>query len=174
MTYVLGQRPYASGVLTIGHSDRRCKYCIEKTQLEHKGSVVNFMASSGVFCRLACSVVWRLSSSGAACFFRKFFFPRSITPLGQEASQARSLQLLFTAGDKAEGPVARGAARPEARASDKDARPVADEASLLQWATHTCIEASFKLQRLQTADPKLLWVTTDVAGVSSFASSFCY
>ena len=125
MTYVLGQRPYASGVLTIGHSDRRCKYCIEKTQLEHKGSVVNFMASSGVFCRLACSVVWRLSSSGAACFFRKFF-PRSITPLGQEASQAKSLQLLFTADDTAEGPVAGGAARPVTRATDEDAWPVAD------------------------------------------------
>ena len=37
-----------------------------------------------------------------------------------------------------------------------------------------CIEASFTLQRLQTADPTLLWVTTDVAGISSFASSFCY
>ena len=74
MTYVLGQRPYTSGVLTIGHSDRRCKYWIQKTQLEVKGSVVNFMASSGVFCGLACSVVWRLSSSSVAFCFPKFFF----------------------------------------------------------------------------------------------------
>ena len=53
--------------------------------------------------RLASSVVCRLSSSGAAFFFPSFFFPRPVTPLGQEASQARSLQLLFTASDKAEG-----------------------------------------------------------------------
>ena len=71
--------------------------------------------------RLACSVVCHLSSSGAAFFFPLLF------PLGQEASQARSLQLLFTADDSAEGPVAGGAARPVARATDEGAGPVADD-----------------------------------------------
>ena len=60
-------------------------------------------------------------------FFFPRFFPRPFTPLGQEASQARSLQLLFTADDRAEGPVAGGAARPVARATDEDAGPVADD-----------------------------------------------
>ena len=50
-----------------------------------------------------------------------------MTPLGHNASQARSLQLLFTADDRAEGPVAAGAARPVARATDEDAGPVADD-----------------------------------------------
>ena len=77
--------------------------------------------------RLASSVVCRLSSSGAAFFLPWFFFPRPVTTLGQEASQARSLQLLFTADDRAEGPVAGGAARPVARATDEDAGPVADD-----------------------------------------------
>ena len=77
--------------------------------------------------RLASCVVCRLSSSGAAFFFRMFFIPRPVTPLGQEASQARSLQLLFTADDRAEGPVAGGAARPVAGATDEDAGPVADD-----------------------------------------------
>ena len=40
--------------------------------------------------------------------------------------QAKSLQLLFTADDTAEGPVAGGAARPVTRATDEDAWPVAD------------------------------------------------
>ena len=79
-------------------------------------------------------VVWRLLSSVvcrrlALLSFSQgfFFFPRPVTPLGQEASQARSLQLLFTADDRAEGPVAGGAARPVARATDEDAGPVADD-----------------------------------------------
>ena len=78
-------------------------------------------------------VVWRLLSS-VICrrlvllsFASCLFFPRPITPLGQEASQARSLQLLFTADDRAEGPAAGGAARPVARATDEDAGPVADD-----------------------------------------------
>ena len=55
------------------------------------------------------------------------FFSKTCHSLGQEASQARSLQLLFTADDRAEGPVAAGAARPVARATDEDAGPVADD-----------------------------------------------
>ena len=38
-----------------------------------------------------------------------------------------SLQLLFRADDRAEGPVAGGAARPVALATDEDAGPVADD-----------------------------------------------
>ena len=66
-------------------------------------------------------------TSDAAFFFAKVLFPLPVTPHGQEASQARSLQLLFTADDRAEGPVAGGAARPVAGATDEDAGPVADD-----------------------------------------------
>ena len=55
------------------------------------------------------------------------FVFQDLSLLGQEASQARSLQLLFTADDRAEGPVAGSAARPMARATDEDAGPVADD-----------------------------------------------
>ena len=60
----------------------------------------------------------------------KFFFPdflRLLTSLRQEASSARSLRPLFTEDDRAEGPVAGGAARPVACATDEDAGPVADD-----------------------------------------------
>ena len=40
---------------------------------------------------------------------------------------SKALQLLFTADDRAEGPVVGGAARPVARATDEDAGPVADD-----------------------------------------------
>ena len=53
--------------------------------------------------RLASSVVCRLSSSGAAFVFLCFCYQRPVTPHGQETSQARSLQLLFTAHDRADG-----------------------------------------------------------------------
>ena len=68
----------------------------------------------------------RLSSSGAAFFFPRFFFPVPVTPIGQEASQAKSLQLLYTADDSAEGPVVGSAARRVARAINEDAGPAAD------------------------------------------------
>ena len=77
--------------------------------------------------RLSYYVVCRLSSYDAAFFFQGFFVSLPFTPHGQEASQARSLQLLFTADDRAEGPVAGGAARPVASATDEDAGPVADD-----------------------------------------------
>ena len=48
-------------------------------------------------------------TSDAAFFFAKVLFPLPVTPHGQEASQARSLQLLFTADDRAERPVASAA-----------------------------------------------------------------
>ena len=54
-------------------------------------------------------------------------FSKTCHSLGQEASQARSLQLLFTADDRDEEPVAGSAARPMARATDEDAGPVADD-----------------------------------------------
>ena len=82
--------------------------------------------------RLASSAVCRVLSSGVCrrlgllALSKRFVFPRSSTPLGQEASHAKSLQLLFTTDDTAEGPVAGGAARPVARATDEDAWPVAD------------------------------------------------
>ena len=60
-------------------------------------------------------------------FFSQGFFCTTIIPLGQQPSEARSLQLLFRADDRAEGPVAGGAARPVARATDEDAGPVADD-----------------------------------------------
>ena len=60
-------------------------------------------------------------------FVSSFFVLRPLTSLGQEASSARSLQPLFTEDDRAEGPVAGGAARPVACATDEDAGPVADD-----------------------------------------------
>ena len=59
----------------------------------------------------------------------KFFliFLRLLTSLRQEASSARSLRPLFTEDDRTEGPVAGGAARPVACATDEDAGPVADD-----------------------------------------------
>ena len=59
--------------------------------------------------------------------FPHFFVLPPLTSLGQEPSSTRSLQPLFTEDDRAEGPVAGGAAKPVACATDEDAGPVADD-----------------------------------------------
>ena len=63
------------------------------------------VTTPGLSRRLASSVVWRVLSSGACPRLALLLLSHQ---LGQEASQARSLQLLSTADNTAERPVAGG------------------------------------------------------------------
>ena len=54
------------------------------------------------------------------------FFPRPVTHSDKRPPK-QGLTAAVLADDRAEGPVAGGAARPVARAADEDAGPVADD-----------------------------------------------
>ena len=76
--------------------------------------------------RLSSSVVCRLSSSGAAFFFARLFFHDPSLHSDQRPPKQGPYSC-FMADDRAQGPVAGGAARPVAGATDEDAGPVADD-----------------------------------------------